>query len=170
MRIFKIVRKDFVEKSSIGEIEIDGKKYNILEDTVRNVGDKIYGEQAISAGRYKLSLVKYGKLHDWLSKAFPDIYKGVILLRGVPNYSGVCYHPGKDKDNTLGCLLPCMDFSKKKNKDGTEEFVTTWESSYKAFRETYPVIASSILSEDTYFEIVNECDLSQAQNAGVIHS
>ncbi len=164
--IIPIKRFDYTALSSISKMDLNGKNYMILEDTVRN--EKIYGETAISTGRYPLTLVKYGKLHDWLSIAFRDIYKGVIMLNNVPNYKGVCYHPGRNRFSTLGCLLPAMTVQKIANLDGSDEFVTTKESTYQAYRETYPIIVASIMREKTYFDISNECDLSLAQSAGVL--
>ena len=102
--IFKIKRIDANEHSTVSEMEINGKTYFILEDTIRNIADKIYGETAIPYGKYKLSLVKYGSLHNWLSNKFKSDYKGVIMLNGVKGFTGVCYHPGATVKNTLGCL------------------------------------------------------------------
>ena len=154
--IFKIKRIDCNEHSTVSEMEINGKTYFILEDTIRNISDKIYGETAIPYGKYKLSLVKYGSLHNWLSNKFKAGYKGVILLNGVKGFTGVCYHPGATVKNTLGCLLPTLKYSKIKHADGTEEFQSDWESSNQAYAETYKIIVDSILKEDTYFEVIND--------------
>lgn len=156
--IFKIRRIDANEHSTVSEMEINGKTYFILEDTIRNIADKIYGETAIPYGKYKLSLVKYGSLHNWLSthKLTKKSYKGVILLSGVKGFNGVCFHPGATVKNTEGCLLPTLKYSKIKHADGTEEFTSDWDSSYQAYVETYKIIVDSILKEDTYFEIIND--------------
>ena len=154
--IIQIRRIDCNEHSTVSEMILNNKKYSILEDTIRNIGDKIYGETAIPYGKYKLSLVKYGSLHNWLSNKFKTGYKGVIMLNGVKGFTGVCYHPGATVKNTLGCLLPTLKYSKIKHADGTEEFQSDWASSNQAYAETYKIIVDSILREDTYFEIIND--------------
>ena len=154
--IIQIRRIDCNEHSTVSEMILNNKKYSILEDTIRNIGDKIYGETAIPYGKYKLSLVKYGSLHNWLSNKFKAGYKGVIMLNGVKGFTGVCYHPGATVKNTLGCLLPTIKYSKIKHPDGTEEFTSDWESSNQAYAETYKIIVDSILKEDTYFTIIND--------------
>lgn len=156
MKIIPIKRFDVNEHSTISEMLIDGKAIFVLEDTIRNLQDKIYGETAIPYGKYKLSLVKYGSLHNWLSKRYGSKYKGVILLEGVKGYTGVCFHPGATVKNTLGCLLPTTNYKTLTHKDGTEEFLTDWDSSYKAYESVYNFIVDSINKEDTYFEIIND--------------
>ena len=154
--IFKIRRFDCNEHSTISEMTINGKTIFLLEDTIRNLPDKIYGETAIPYGKYKLRVVYYGSLHNWLSKKYGSKYKGVILLEGVKGYSGVCFHPGATVNNTLGCLLPTTNYKTLTHKDGTEEFLTDWDSSYKAYESVYDFIVDGILQEDTYFEIIND--------------
>ena len=154
--IIQIRRIDCNEHSTVSEMILNNKSYYILEDTIRNIADKIYGETAIPYGKYKLSLVKYGSLHNWLSNKFKSDYKGVIMLNGVKGFTGVCYHPGATVKNTLGCLLPTLKYTKTKHLDGTEEFTSDWASSNQAYAETYKIIVDSILKEDTYFEIIND--------------
>lgn len=154
--IIQIRRMDCNEHSTVSEMILNNKKYSILEDTIRNIGDKIYGETAIPYGKYKLSLVKYGSLHNWLSNKFKSGYKGVIMLNGVKGFTGVCYHPGATVKNTLGCLLPTLKYTKTKHLDGTEEFQSDWASSNQAYAETYKIIVDSIMNEDTYFNIIND--------------
>lgn len=158
MKIIPIKRFDVNEHSTVSEMKLNGKTYFILEDTIRNIADKIYGETAIPYGKYKLSLVKYGSLHNWLSthKLTRKSYKGVILLSGIKGFNGVCFHPGATVKNTLGCLLPTLKYTKIKHLDGTEEFQSDWESSNAAYAETYKIIVDSILKEPTYFEIIND--------------
>lgn len=153
--IYKIKLIDCVELASVSKLTVEDKEVYILEDTIRNIKDKIYGETAIPGGKYKLSLVKYGKLHTWLSQheLTKATYKGVIMLNNVEGFSGVCFHPGKEVKNTEGCPLPICDFVREEYNNGMETFVSTWESSFEAYNKVYPIIADSILREDTYFEI-----------------
>lgn len=152
MKIITITRFNTNELSTIGKLEVDGKSCFILEDTFRPGEEKIYGETCIPNGTYKLNLVKSGRLHRWLSVKFPKIYKGVIVLENVKGFTGICFHPGITRESTLGCLLPCADY--KENSVGNKkEFITTWESSYKAYQDIYPIIADYIEKGDTYFKV-----------------
>lgn len=64
-----------------------------LEDVVRPT--KIWGETAIPAGTYPV-IVNYS----------PHFGRNLPLLIGVPGYEGVRIHPGNDKGDTDGCILP----------------------------------------------------------------
>jgi hypothetical protein len=95
----KLVRTDFTDKSTIGELyTIDDKGTEeflsfILEDVVRE--EKIKNETAIPYGQYKVVIT-----HS------PRFRRNLPLLLDVPNYFGVRIHPGNSASNTEGCLLP----------------------------------------------------------------
>jgi len=154
--IFKIKRIDANEHSTVSEMEINGKTYFILEDTIRNISDKIYGFSSYNTKKYNKDREVIGRETRFLDSNTFSGYKGVILLNGVKGFTGVCYHPGATVKNTLGCLLPTLKYSKIKHADGTEEFQSDWESSNQAYLETYKIIVDSILKEDTYFEVIND--------------
>lgn len=97
----KLIRKDFTEESTIGELYVDGEfECFILEDTVRDT--KIYGKTAIPYGVYDIKIT-----HS------PRFKRHLPLLLNVPNYQGVRIHVGNYPKDTEGCLLP----GKTKGKD-----------------------------------------------------
>ena len=75
-----------------------GKDYiyfcDTLEDAVRSIGEKIYGETAIPAGEYEFIIT-----HS------PKLKINAPLLLNVPNFSGVMIHPGNSVLDTMGCIL-----------------------------------------------------------------
>jgi hypothetical protein len=98
----KVVRKYFSDRTTIGELFIDGIFFcYTLEDMVRQV--KVKHETAIPYGTYDLSLVyssKYGKK--------------VPSILNVPGFAGILIHPGNTIADTSGCLLVGFE----KSKDG----------------------------------------------------
>ncbi len=88
-------RKEFTERSTIGELYVDGALHcYTLEDKVRPDGTKIYGETAIPFGRYEV-LVSFSE----------HFKKDMPLLVNVPNFDGVRIHGGNTAADTLGCIL-----------------------------------------------------------------
>lgn len=90
----ELVRRWFTENSTIGELYFQGVfQCYVLEDVVRPV--KIPKETAIPAGRYEVRLT----FSERFQRTLP-------ILCEVPGFVGVRIHPGNDKDDTEGCLLP----------------------------------------------------------------
>lgn len=89
-------RKWFSAKSTIGELYVNGVfQCNTLEDQVRADGVKIYGETAIPAGTYKVTLDAF---RGDKSKMYP-------LLHDVPMFTGIFMHGGNSDLDSLGCIL-----------------------------------------------------------------
>jgi hypothetical protein len=79
----------------MGEMLIDGKhECWTMEDVVRPIGEKVFGETAIPYGTYPV-IVTYS----------PHFKCDLPLLVGVPNFEGVRIHPGNTVADTEGCLL-----------------------------------------------------------------
>lgn len=90
-----LLRKTFTDKSTIGELWIDGKFFcYTLEDQTRPPGVKIPKETAIPYGRYKLVL-------DWSPKY--DRFMPHVL--DVPMFTGIRIHAGNTDIDTEGCIL-----------------------------------------------------------------
>jgi hypothetical protein len=88
-----IKRLHRTEKSTIGELYIDGKfECYTLEDKERKV--KIKGETAISKGTYIVGIT----LSNRFKKLLP-------ILLNVPNFEGVRIHSGNSNHDTEGCIL-----------------------------------------------------------------
>jgi len=88
-----VARKEFTEKSTIGDLLIDGEfECFTLEDCVRPV--KIKGMTAIAAGVYEVVI------------NFSERFKRPLpLLLEVPDFEGVRIHPGNTDADTEGCIL-----------------------------------------------------------------
>lgn len=87
-------RMVFTDKSTQGEIWLDGKFvcYS-LEPTCRS-GPKVPDHTAIPAKRYLVNIQYSNKF----GKKMP-------FLVDVPNFEGIMIHPGNFPDDTHGCIL-----------------------------------------------------------------
>jgi hypothetical protein len=124
----KLNRKIFTDKSTIGEMFIDGNFFcYTLEDVVRdknNDGDlddtgekKVYGKTAIPKGKYEV-IINYS---ERFKQQMP-------LLLNVKGFDGIRIHKGNTDADTHGCIL----LGKSKSKDfiglsnlAYNEFMTT---------------------------------------------
>jgi hypothetical protein len=89
----KLIRKNFTEQSTIGELSVDGAfECFTLEDKVRPV--KIKGETAIPAGTYEVAVTFSNKFQKFLP-----------LLLDVPNFDGIRIHTGNTPKDTPDCIL-----------------------------------------------------------------
>lgn len=89
----KLVRTTFTNKSTIGELYIDGElNCFTLEDVVRDV--KIQGETAIPYGSYRVVI----DFSNRFQKMLPH-------LLDVPGFTGIRIHPGNSAKDTDGCIL-----------------------------------------------------------------
>lgn len=110
---------------TIGEWYVDGGFLcYVIEDIVRDRdadsdGDvdkndvaafKVYGQTAIPAGRYRLTL-------DHSPKYGPD----TLTINDVPGFEGIRIHSGNDESHTEGC--PLLGY--RLGKDATIAFGTT---------------------------------------------
>jgi hypothetical protein len=93
-------RKEFTDKSTIGELFIEGKfECFVLEDRDRKLETagakaKVYGETAISKGSYSIII-------SW-SNRFKQL---MPLLLNVPYFEGIRIHKGNVPEHSHGCLL-----------------------------------------------------------------
>ena len=93
---FEVIRERFLEDRTLGRLEIDGKFVcYTLEDKVRDAGVKVYGQTAIPAGTYKVTVEPFRGNKD---KMYP-------YLHDVPMFKGICIHGGNKPEDSLGCIL-----------------------------------------------------------------
>ena len=100
----KVIRKNFAEGYTEGEMYIDGKYFcKTLEDKNRDLNrngkfdngeKKVYGETCIPFGKYNVSLT--------MSQKFG---RKLPLIEDVPEFSGIRIHRGNKPADTLGCIL-----------------------------------------------------------------
>lgn len=80
---------------TLGLLSVDGKPYcYTVEDTVRDITDKIPGKTAIPYGRYKVIV----NMSNRFKKLMP-------LLIDVPGFEGVRIHSGNTAEDTEGCII-----------------------------------------------------------------
>lgn len=93
----KVERKWPKDTYTVGRLYVDGKLLcNTLEDRVRdlNTEEKIYGETAIPAGRYRV-------IFNWS----PKFGRNLPRLLNVPHFEGILIHPGNTAADSAGCIL-----------------------------------------------------------------
>ena len=139
----KLVRKEFTNKSTIGELSIDGTFLcYTLEDVVRdknNDGDlddkgetKVYGQTAIPKGKYEV-IINYS---ERFKQQMP-------LLLNVKGFEGIRIHKGNTDVDTHGCIL----LGKSKSKD----FIGLSNLAYNDFMN---ILKKATKNEKIFMEIV----------------
>ncbi len=92
------------DDATISTLWVDGRFICFgLEDEYRE--DKIPGETRIPAGEYKITLRTVGGFHTRYGRKFPEFHKGMLWIRGVPNFEYILIHIGNTDEHTAGCLL-----------------------------------------------------------------
>lgn len=113
----KLVRDHKEPEYTIGDLSIDGTFFcNVLEDTVRPDGVKVYGKTAIPAGIYKIEF-----------KHSPTFNRIMPYLVNVPGFTSVMMHWGNKAEDTLGCLLVGKNTIKGKVTESVKTFTALWE-------------------------------------------
>jgi hypothetical protein len=127
-------RKEFTERSTIGELTIAGQfECFTLEDVVR-FGPKVYGETAIPRGRYEVVI----NWSDRFQRLMP-------LLLNVPCFDGIRIHSGNTAADTEGCIL----VGRTKGKDEIRE-------SRLAFGDLYAKLAAALSIGKVFLVISGE--------------
>lgn len=92
------------DRNIIGDLHIDNSFFcYTLEDEIRADGVKEYGVTAIKAGLYEIE-VTYS----------PKFKRDMILIKGVPQFSGIRLHGGNRSEDSLGCPLVAYNTDYKK--------------------------------------------------------
>lgn len=93
MKGLTLERKIFTDKSTIGDLSLDGEFLcRTLEDTVRKT--KVYGQTAIPSGTYEVIIRDSNRF----KRRLPALLK-------VPYFDGILIHNGNTAEATLGCCL-----------------------------------------------------------------
>ena len=111
----QVKRKIFTNKSTIGELSINGKFFcYTLEDKDRYLEtgtQKVYGETAIPRGTYNVVLSYSHRFKKYLPE-----------LQNVPQFAGIRMHTGNKPEDTEGCLLVGRIKAKDMVLDSCNEF------------------------------------------------
>jgi len=129
----QLVRKIFTDKSTIGELSVNGVfECFTLEDKVRPV--KIKGETAIPAGTYEVAITFSNKFQRFLP-----------LLMNVPKFDGIRIHTGNTPKDTLGCILV-----------GQNKGVDSISNSRLAFAPLFEKLQAIVRTEKIFIEITEQ--------------
>lgn len=141
----EVLRFSSEKDSTLGALfdVTNGRKFlcYTLEDEYRE--EKVMHETRIPAGTYKVTLRTVGGFHQRYSKRFPNIHRGMLWVRDVPNFEYILIHCGNDDDDTSGCLL--VGDTQTSNANGSDGFVG---SSTVAYKQIYPKIAEALLNNE----------------------
>lgn len=98
------VRFGFGLDSTISRIYLNEEfECFVLEDEWRI--DKIFGETCIPEGTYTIELRDEGGKHQRYLDRFPELHKGMLWIKDIPNFEYVYYHIGNKDEDSLGCPL-----------------------------------------------------------------
>lgn len=88
-------REPSVKGATFGQLYVDGQiECFTLEDQIRPAGEKVFGETAIPAGTYAVTL-----------ENSPRFGPDTLTVNAVPGFDGVRMHGGNKKEDTEGCVL-----------------------------------------------------------------
>lgn len=112
--VFLSKRFRYLPTRTVSRLSIDGKFFCfVLEDVVREDGVKVFGETAIPAGTYRMTV-------NWSNR----FKRRLIYVHAVPMFEGIRIHPGLTERHTHGCLLVSRklnpDFTLARDRQATE--------------------------------------------------
>lgn len=144
-----LYRYDFKPKYAQGLLFLNGNFFcDTIEDEVRDA--KILGETAIPYGRFKIELRKRGGLNTKYKGRYPDMHKGMLWLREVPNFKYIYIHTGNDPGDTEGCILI-----------GNKSSPGVVSNSVSTYKRLYPILAEAI-DDEVFITIVKDIHLMPA--------
>lgn len=102
--MIKLVRIAEGINTTLGQLYINNLfQCYVLEDKIRE--KKIPGETAIPAGAYELSLNRLAAMNANYQGKYSTMHRGMVEIKGIPNFSLVFFHIGNYHMDTSGCLL-----------------------------------------------------------------
>jgi len=102
--MIKLVRIAEGVNTTLGQLYIDNIfQCYILEDIIREA--KIPGETAIPAGTYRLGLNTFAGMNAKYHSRYSHMHRGMVEVKGIPNFNLVFFHIGNYHTDTSGCLL-----------------------------------------------------------------
>ena len=106
-----LLRKIFTERSTIGEIVLDGRIFYTIEDKDRGLTQdmtlsqvqkiKVYGKTCIPYGRYKVVITKSNRFS---AKKGKPVFTPQLV--GVTGFDGIRIHIANWAEQLEGCIAP----------------------------------------------------------------
>ncbi len=135
------------EDTTISRIMVDNRFVCFgLEDEYRP--RKVVGETRIPAGTYQVTLRKVGAFHNRYKSRFPDMHRGMLHIRNVPNFEWILIHCGNTDEDTSGCLLVGYQATVER---GDMRLL----SSVRAYRELYPLVVDAAANNELSIEFAD---------------
>jgi len=107
------------DRNCIGDVYLDGEFFCFsLEDEIRPNGVKVYGDTAIMADEYEWQVTRSNRFK-----------RDMILIKGVPMFSGIRMHGGNTSKDTHGCPLVAFSTNGVKIWGTAEKKLTAWAKS-----------------------------------------
>lgn len=104
MEGMKLIRVAKGDHTTLGHLYVNGLFCcYILEDTVRD--QKVPGGTAIPDGEYTLGLNTVAGMNARYGNRYAAMHRGMVEVRGIPDFSLVFFHIGNYHTDTAGCLL-----------------------------------------------------------------
>ena len=143
----KLVRTWSNDNETLGIMSVDNTEICfILED--QHQVTKVYGETRIPTGKYLIRLRDYNSsMHEKYRGRFPDFHRGMLEIKGVPDFTNVYIHIGNDDNDTLGCLLTGRKAIIKNGK-------ITLENSTDAYKELYKKVVDAAKNNNLTLQII----------------
>lgn len=128
--------------STFGVLLLDGKfEAYTLEDEHRDF--KVMSETCIPEGVYDTEIATWGELHERYTRRWPAVHRGLIMLRNVPNFTGILLHCGYSEADTAGCILigDCVN----NNVYARAELTRSWDAYLRVYQKALPAAKSGEL-------------------------
>lgn len=91
-------------ETTVSVISLDGHFVCFgLEDGYKR--KKVAGQTRIPAGKYNVSVRRFGGFHDRYAHRFNAFHKGMLQIDNVPGFTDILIHVGNSHRDTAGCLL-----------------------------------------------------------------
>jgi len=136
-----VVRTQFGKDATNGLLFIDGKfECYTLEDEYRTV--KVMHETCIPEGVYPIEFRTVGGFDAKYTKRYgEEFHKGMLWIRGVPEFEYILIHTGNTDSHTSGCLL--VGETQQDLDKGKDGFVG---GSGDAYKKMYPKVRDALLN------------------------
>lgn len=152
------LRRKFQNRvSTVGELYIDQVLKCVAGEDAWHMA-KIPEKTRIPAGLYPMGLrTESGRpgsetLHDkYLRRFGPEFHKGMLWIKDVPWFEYVYIHLGNSPDDSKGCIYVGAKIVEPEGPDAPYTVL----SSEPTYREIYPIIAAAILTERTWFQVID---------------